>query len=430
MQKLFLLLLPGLLFSENFTTLLQKADNNLLLKAKEQEVIAKESLQKAAQANNYPTLSAKLTAIYLKDTPTMNFNLPFPGLPPKMQVGKKENYTGEVALIYPLFSGFAISNLIEKAKLETAKAKLEKEDAKRRLYMQISSLYANLYALKHTIAANQSALEATKKSLKKAKGFFKAGLLAPSELENIKAKKFEIEAGMQTLKSQQKALQKTLSYLTDSTVTAIEDLPTLALPSSQTLLADALEKREDIRALQKLLEIDEKDIQLAKSNRYPSLTLIGALKSQGDSLRLNGDGYTNPNKSYIGAAVEYKLFDGFSTKHQVEAAKAKKLGRVLYFKDYQKRIKTTLQNEINTLQALKVQKEAKQAQLKAQESYYKLTRGRFENHLVSADELSRAIAAYAVSKAEDKAIEAKIFKQKCKLLLESSLELFKKQILY
>ncbi|RUM67602.1 MAG: hypothetical protein DSZ05_02330, partial [Sulfurospirillum sp.] len=307
MRKIALLLLPSLIFAQDFVSLLKLADNNLLLAAKSQELNAKEALYRAAQSRNYPTLDAKLTAIYLKDTPTMNFNLPFPGMPPKIEVGKQASYTGEIGITYPLFTGFAVSGIIEKAKLDKEKTALEQKDLKRKLYLQIASLYGGSYALKHAILANREALEATKASLKKATGFYKAGLLAPAQLANIKAKKFAIQATLQKLKSQQKRALSMLSYLTGETITGIDTLPQFSLPQVQKVTQLALEKREDLLVLQKMLKMDEAEIKLAKSAHYPTLALLGAVKLQGDDLRLNGDGFTNPNKSYVGAAVEWKL---------------------------------------------------------------------------------------------------------------------------
>ncbi len=428
MRTWLFLLLPLYLSAQDFATLLKETEQSLLLKSKSYQIQAKEALYQAQKSANYPTLDARLDAIYLKDTPTLNLHLPFEGVPSSVPMGTKTNYSGEIALIYPVFSGFAISGLIEKAKLDTLKTKLEYQDTKRRLYLQLASLYANTYTLKHAIDANEEALAATKKSLQKAQGFFQAGLLAPSELENIKAKKYEIQATLQSLKSQKNTLLQNIAYIVNKPVQSIDTLPKLSLPDEKKLIESALHEREDLLALQKLLEMDEKDIQLAKSARLPTLTLIGALKSQGDSLKLNGDGYTNPNKSYVGAEISYKLFDGFATKHKIEAAKAKKMSRLLYYKDYQNRVKTTLQNELTTLRALTLQKEAKAVQLKAQQSYYKLTRGRFANHLASADELSRAIAAYSAAKADLQSIKAKIFAQKAKVLLEASLETFVKTV--
>ena len=187
-------------------------------------------------------------------------------------------------------------------------------------------------------------------------------------------------------------------------------------------------ERGGYKALEKVLQMDEEDLRLAESTRYPTLAIEGALKTQGENLKLNGDGYTNPNKSYIALAAEWKLFDGFESAHRIEAAKAKRLGRILLLKDYKNRIETELQTALENLESLQSEKEAKTAQLSAQQSYYKLTRGRFENHLAGADELSRAIAAKAEAQARLKEIEARIFQQKCKILLESSLKSFEQSI--
>ncbi len=425
MKRWIVLLLPSLIWAHDFATLLKLADNNLLLKAQEQEIVAKDALYRESKAKNYPTLSAKLTAIYLKDTPTMHFGLPFPGMPQEIQVGKRSNYTGALEISYPIFSGFAVSTLIRKAELDLQKSRLQKQDAKRRLYLRIAMLYGTLYRLDHAILAAKDARKAIESAYRKATGFYKAGLLAPSELANIEAKKYETDASLQNLENQRVATQKMLSYLTDTEIDTSASLPSFKLPSQETLITTALQKRADKAALQKMLEMDKTDIKLAQSEHYPTLALLGSLKLQGDTLRLNGDGFTNPNKSYVGAAVEWKLFDGFATKHRIDAAKAKKLARALYLKDYQNRIRTILESDFKRLETLHLQKAAKERQLAAQESYYKLTKGRFDNHLSSADELSHAIAAKAAAKAELEGIKAEIFQQKSKILLESSLASFK-----
>ena len=65
---------------------------------------------------------------------------------------------------------------------------------------------------------------------------------------------------------------------------------------------------------------------------------------------------------------------------------------------------------------------AAKEQLKSQEEYYKLIKGRFENALSSADELSRAIADLAKAKANIQQYKAKIFFQKYKILLQAGLK--------
>ncbi len=423
-----LLLIPAIINAQDFTIVLKNAQNNLQLQAKEQESKAKNAIYQLEKSKNYPTLNAKLSAIYLKDTPSMNFNLPFAGMPAKLKVGQRTNYTGEVGISYPIFTGFAISNLIKKAKFDFEKTQLETRDTKRKLYLKIATLYGSLYALDQAIKATDEAYKSIQLSWKKANGFYKAGLLSPADLANIKAKKYEIIANKKGLENQKENLKTLLSYLTNLTIDNNIKLPSIKLGKSDVLIHQALNKRADILAVEKLLDMDEADIKLAKSSYMPNIALIAAIRLQGDSLKLNGDGYTNPNKSYIGANMEWKLFDGFATKHKTDAAKAKKLTHILLLKDYQKNITTTLKNEINTLQTLIIQKEAKKAQFDASQSYCQLIKGRFSNHLSSSDELSRAIASLSSAKAQVEKIKADIFTQKCKILLESSLTKFEKSL--
>ncbi len=429
-MKRFLLpfLLPLLLAGEDFSTLLRDSDANLRLQAKKEEIAAKEALQRAAEAKNLPTVDASLQALYLKDHPTMILHLPLPGIPPEFQVGKQQNYVGALQLSYPIFSGFAISSMIERARFDAQKSELEYQDARRKLYLRIASIYGALYGLDAAIEASHEALDAIDASLKKARGFYRAGLLAPSELENIKAKKFETKAQTQDLIAQKAQLLEQLSYLANSRIEKAGPLPTLKIDSLSKLLRVALEERSDIRAIKKALKMDEAELKLARSVRYPTLFLQGGLKTEGENIKLNGNGYTNPNKSYLALSAEWKLYDGGEAASKIEAAKAKRLGRLLYLKDYEKAVETRLRSAWSKLLALHTQEEAKNAQLAAQESYYELTKGRFENHLADADELSRAIAARARAKADLRKIEAEIFVQKCRILLEGSLRHFMKAL--
>ncbi len=417
---------PLWLYGEDLKTLLKLRDNNPILRSLDAQISAKKALQEAQKSANYPTIDAKLNAIRLKDTPMANFHLPFEGMPPEIAVGTQTQIDGSVELRYPIFSGFAISALIEKAKLNTQKARLQKIDTKRQLTMQIITAYATAYKIDHAIKAEREALKATQLWLKKSQGFYKAGLINLADLSNIKAQTYSHRAMIQSYQSQRSQALSTLSYLVGKKITKIGGLLPIKLPDRKTLLHEALTHRADILAIQTLLKIDKEELRLARSERLPKVALLGALKLHGDSLKLNGDGFSNPNKSFVGAQISYDLFDGFGSKHRIQAAKAQKTARILYLKDYQNRIQADLDAKISTLQALQTKLQADKMQLRAQKRYYKLIKGRYQNHFATTDELSRAIAAKSQATAKLKATEADIFMQKCLILLESSLEMFEK----
>ena len=426
MKYLILLFLPLLLFSLDFKSIIKLSQKNLLLQSKQKEIDAKKSLVKFAKSKNYPIIEAKLSYIRLKDAPTAIFHL-FNN-PTTSKIGTKDNYSGEIDLIYPIFEGYLIENLVNKSQLEYEKAKLQKEDLERNIYLKLSNLYANIYALKQALKAKKEASIAINKSYKKANAMFKAGLLDYSNLANIQAQKYQINASIQTIKSSLKNSKNLLSYMINHKIKNIGKLPNIKLQTKKELISSALKNRADIKVIKKLLKINDIDLKKADSENYPTISLVSAIKSEGDDIKLNGNGYSNPNKSYIGVVSKWKLYSGGSTSYQKEALKAKKMSTLLMLKDYKEHIKVDLENDFNILKALKLQKNAIKSQLKAQKSYYKLTLGKFETNLASADELSRAISNLANIKAKYEEIKSKIFIQKNKILLNSSLQKYKQTL--
>ena len=424
MKRFIFLILPIFLSAQNLSEILKRVDNNLLLKSKDFEIKAKELLYESNRGKNLPSIDASLNALYLKETPKIYMNLNIPNMPKYFQAGSINQYTGELSLTYPIFTGFAITNLIDKSKLEVKKSILEKDNLKRNLYMKTINIYTKIYSLNQAIKATKEALKAINLSYKKAKGFYNQGLIPPSELYNIESKKYEIESLLNEYKNKRDSLFEMLDYITNSKIKDIGGLKEIDVKKS--LIDEAIENREDILAIKELLNIDEKDIKLAKSSLYPKLFFKGAIRKYGKNLKLNGDGYKNADESYVAFNITQNIFNGFSDKKKIEAAKYKKLATLEYLKDYQKMVKSSLISDFKTLNSLKLRLISAKKRVKAAKSYEELIRGRFDNQLSSADELSRAISSLAEAKAKYYSIKAAIFNQKCQILLKTSLKRFKK----
>lgn len=422
MKRFILITLPLLLSADSFVEVLKKIDNSGLLKAKEYEVKAKDKMYGAAKGKNLFRIDASVQGIYLKEAPRMYMHLGIPGMPKSFQAASKEQYIGEVSISYPLFSGFAITNMIDKAKFEKELSYLKKLDLKRELFLKASFLYSAIYSSQKALDALKFAKEATGVSLKKARGFYDKGLIPVSEVYNIEAKDFEIKAKIEEVNANIKNLYEKLSYLTNSKIENIDNLPDMDVKSFKI----DVENREDILAIKKGLDIDQKDIELAKSSFYPKLFLKAGIKGYGDDLDFDGDGYRNGDQSYATFVITQNIFNGLSDKNRLEAAKYKKMARFTFLNDYKRRVISDIKADIFVLNSLKEKLIWAQKRFKAQESYYELTKGRFENQLASADELSRSIASLAEAKANLEKIKSDIFYQKCKILLEISLKKFQK----
>jgi outer membrane protein TolC len=350
--------------------------------------------------------------------------------PMTAHLGTKNHAEGSLTLTYPLFNGFAISASIEKAKLAHEKASLQVSDLKRNLYMNTTRLYSSVIAFDQIIAAQEEAKKAIGESYTKAKGLYDNGLLAPAELYAIEAKKFEIEAQITESQNKKHQALNQLSYLSNTTITsATIPIDTLNVPEKNEMIRIALSNREDLRALSKAMDMAQTDVTLAQSRYYPNLALVGVLKRQGDTLELNGDGYSNANKSYAGVAASWNLFNGLSDIHTAEAAQAAKLAVQMTFEDYQHQIVTEIDNAYLEINAVQSQLQSAKMQVKAAGEYAKLTHGRFDNQLSSADELSRSIADLASAKAKQAGLESELFNQSAALWLKGGLNAFQENFL-
>ncbi|BAF70825.1 TolC family protein [Nitratiruptor sp. SB155-2] len=423
MKYLVTILIPMILSAQNFLEIVKLLDHNRLLQSKKYEVMAQKRVYEAAKGANYPKVDIALQGIYLKEQPTMSIHLGIPTLPSSFPAAAQNQYFGEISISYPLFSGFAITSQIASAKLQEQKSRLEQKDLERRLYLKTAQLYGAIYAAKHTEKALQKGLEAMELSLKKAKGFYEEGLIPLSYLSNIEAKKYQIESNLQMVRANMQGLFTQLSYLVDTSITSIGPLIDCRLPSQYDI-----EQRADIKALYKALDITKEKMRMAKSTFFPHIFVKAGLKGYGDDLRFNGDGYRNADQNYATIILQQNLFNGFSDTRNVEAAKYAKMATAAYLSDYILKVKSELDKDLFTYHALQSKIRWAQKRVEAAKNYYKLTKGRFENQLASADELSRAIADLAKARAELSQTQAQLFVQKCKILLQISLETFEKSM--
>lgn len=426
MRLFLLMLLPWFLYAQTYTQLLNLLEKNHSFKSAKELEIASEALYQAAQGKNLPSLDATLSAIEFSETPTVIFN----GAQ-TMPMGTLKHLEGALILSYPLFSGFAISSAIDKSKLEYEQANLKLINLKRNLAMHVTQLFSSILAEEKVILALFDSQHAIDDAYKKAKGFYDNGLLAMSELYAIEAKKYDIEAQLIHHRNQKKQLLNQLSLLVNTkveTLSPFKKSEIFALLGSEEAKSLALNEREDLHVMAKAIDVAQSNVTLAQSKNYPNVALVGVFKHQGDSLALNGDGYTNANKSYVGVTFSWNVFNGYTDMRTIDAARASKLSAYFNLEEYKQRVETEVENTLLEIQTLQAKLQSALREEKANEAYTHLTQGRFDNQLISADELSRAIASLAIAKAKVATLESDFFNQSALLWLQCGWKAFEQKI--
>ena len=420
-------LLAGMMLNaQTLSELVDASRTAPLLKAAAARSAAAEAQHGAAEGGNYPSLDARFSGTYFKEQPVVYLQSSFAGVPPgtTLQTQSQQLYFGALKLTYPLFTGFAISAGIETAKIEAMKARLEEADARRNLYLRLVQTYAGAIAAEQLIRADDEALASMERSYAKAEGFYAKGLLTESDLLRIKADRIAVSAaGIRDRNRYETALQQ-LSYLSDTNVTSVAPLPYLKSPEPQNMIATALANRPDLKALKAELHLAREQERSAESGYYPTVALFGQLASQGDTWELNGDGYTNKDKSAAGFEVTYNLFSGNKTRHEREAARQAQLGAGWAVSAYEKQIRTDIRSSLLTADSLEGECDAARARVAAEEAYAAQVEGQFEAQLADADLLGRAIAALAKARSELAVAEARLYAVRAVLLLQVGPETF------
>ncbi|GAB6074898.1 TolC family protein [Nautilia lithotrophica] len=426
LKKIILFFLFALVLNaESFNQIKNEITNSLKYKMQEKRVEIFASKLKAAEAKNYGSLDFEYNAVHLFKQPVMKMDtmqavavnpstnqLIFVPVHSELPMSDKNHFTGVIKYSYPLFSGFALTNMIEKSKLELIKEKLNLKNIKRELILNSAELYSNIYALKAKINALKKAEDALISAKEKAEGFYEEGLINKSDVDEIKAKYFEIKALIKETKAQKDSLLNLLGYLVNKNISDID-----GVNIEKVRFKPDFQKRPDVKAIKETLKISDKNIALAKSKYYPQIGIEAGIKREADNLTLTQNDYQNIDKSYIAIGIKYNIFDAGEKNAELQTAKLAKNAQMLFYNDYLNKIKTEYQNDLETLKALYVQLDAAGEEMNARESYYEYIQAKFNEGLADSSDLNDAIAKLAEARAKKEAVKAKIFFLKIKLRL-------------
>jgi len=383
-----------------------------------EEEAARES-RLASEGALSPRIDLHLDGAWLKDTPTVTFHMEPPLGSRTVAMGTTRRFEGSVTLTYPIFTGFAISSRIEKGRWREVSARLKKRDMVRKILMSAVVSYGRVVVERARVHAGMEAVSALERVYEKAKGFYKNGLSPVSDLYNIESALYDMKARVEAIRGRMEMAEEDLRVATGLEEKVEGDLKIAPLPERKKVVALAMKRRADISMLEAEMGIRRADVALAKSTLYPRVAMSAAFDRYGDTLSLDGDGYTNSDRSFVGLSIDWNIFDGGKGRHLVESAKYRELATESVMRDYRRRVEGEISKAFIDLRTLRMKAKSASMRVKASEEYAKLVEGRFENGLAGADELSRALADLAEAKALERSTIVSIEIRKASIWLMS-----------
>ncbi|MBQ4286113.1 MAG: TolC family protein [Bacteroidales bacterium] len=310
----------------------------------------------------------------------------------------------------PVFQGFAINHQIALRKLNLAAAEANLEKIKDDIRRSVARAYVQiLYDMEILdVARNQVGIDSL-------------------QVERLEAMKLTGKASAAEVAQQKSALGQSrysaavaTSNLSIATLelTQLLELPSpegfvvarpepaeldvRLLDSPEDIYADAVVGRASVKAEQRKLEVAEKQIDLAKSQYYPSLSLSGGIgtnyyTTSRTQMASFADQMKNNFSQSLGLTLSIPIFNRFATRNQVRSAQLSRDNQQLQLESSRKSLYKEIQQAwYNALAAQTKYLSSQDAEASAAESY-NLVLAKYEGGKANITEFNEAKQNYLKS---------------------------------
>ena len=209
MKKLYFLLLPTLIFSQDLKSLLELAkENNNMLNASKISIQVKEKELESAKSNYYPTLDA--SAFYKREDDPTPFN---PGT----------TYGALAKISFDIYDGGKKSYTKKQKKDEVSAADYNYKENTKSMYLTIAKEFFNLKSLYSSLEAREEASNAVKAQLERMKQFYAANLATSDDVDRLQSAYDRNIYAIESLKFQILSLKSTLELQVGQKITTLDN---------------------------------------------------------------------------------------------------------------------------------------------------------------------------------------------------------------
>lgn len=233
-----------------------------------------------------------------------------------------ENYNTGISASFNLFNGFKTKASYNAAKNNYKATIFQHESVKLDLVLNITYAYYKTLQAERILKSAEQAVNNSQLHLEFANARNIAGMatysdILKSEVELSNANLERIKAANSLLVAKG-SLNQLMGLPSNNPIEIIDDLSELnenPLQSYDSLLAEAMESRVEIKRFYSLLNLQQNYIQLTKSEYYPSLDASANYNFAGDKISGMQQNW------WLGMTLTMPVFKGFSTRSQVAGEK-------------------------------------------------------------------------------------------------------------
>ncbi len=240
--------------------------------------------------------------------------------PIEIELGAKHNLQGQAQVVYPLFTWGRLSNIYRQAVLGEQAAERALEVIQLDVELKVRQAFHAVLLMEAFIQVSEQALDQVEKRYKVAQEQKSAGVT--TRLEVIRSNVQVVNARSQLIQARnQRKLAKenfklTLGLPLDQAILIEGELRAeLKQVNIEQAIMTALDRRPEIHQFNIQEQIGEKQIKVAKAGNKPTISTFGNYMFNDSERQVFGTAWN------VGFAIQFPIFDGFSTRSQVNQAR-------------------------------------------------------------------------------------------------------------
>lgn len=370
--------------------------NSRQLKTNEAKILEAAAAVKEAEEKKLPDAGVSGSYLYLPIQPVIDLKT---GSGNSGGPSVNQAIYGIANVSMPLYNGGKIRYGIESAKLLEQAVKLDADNDRGAVILNIISSCINLYKAHQAIELVKENLAQSQQRVKDLSNLEKNGLLARNDLLKAELQSSNTELALLDAESNYKLAcvnMNILMGLPEQTV-LVPDKSGLALPSEIKTLEeyeqDALQNRKDIAAASFRKKSADINIRSIKAEKYPSISLTGGYIAADIPKFLSVYNAVN-----AGVGIKYNIASLWKNRSKVQQAEAKMkqitIGEEMLADNIRLQVNQAYQVYLVSVKKIQVyEKSVTQAT-----ENYRITKNKYDNSLATTTELLDADVALLQSK--------------------------------
>lgn len=375
--------------------------HNRILKAATEDLAAAIQRVKQAEADFYPKLDAAYTFRRFSQQPTMTLGAMDTTFPFAIQTSNR----WEVALVQPLFTGFALEAQYKMSKAGQKLSGYQLEEVRLNLVRDVQTSYLQVLLAARLLEVARDNVESLQVQRRNADALRKQGVAAENDVLKAEVALSQAIQRERNAAKQLVILRSNLNRLLDIDLQANVELAginekTSPVPPLDELYAMAEATRPEYLAMATSIKQAEYGKTAARSRYYPKVSAFAEYYREGEDFVADRNPYTNNDNAAVGVKVEMNLFEGGKTRASELEWEHRRGAIVQRRDDLRQQIRLQVETAVEQLRVAEANIETTRVALKQAEENERITTLQYKEQVVIFLEVLNAQVFVAQTRAD------------------------------